>query len=41
MLLTELIPVAYLFETRLESSPDFSVQEEENIRKSCDLLDEW
>ncbi|EWY89825.1 hypothetical protein FOYG_07479 [Fusarium oxysporum NRRL 32931] len=24
MLLTELIPVAYLFETRLESSPDFS-----------------
>ncbi|KAK2689192.1 hypothetical protein QWA68_011494 [Fusarium oxysporum] len=41
MLLTELIPVAYPFETRLESSPDFSVQEEENIRKSCDLLDEW
>uniref|UniRef100_A0A0D2XLB9 Xylanolytic transcriptional activator regulatory domain-containing protein n=1 Tax=Fusarium oxysporum (strain Fo5176) TaxID=660025 RepID=A0A0D2XLB9_FUSOF len=41
MLLTELIPVAYPFETRLESSPDFSVQEEENIRKSCDLLGEW
>ncbi|ENH68122.1 Cutinase transcription factor 1 beta, partial [Fusarium oxysporum f. sp. cubense race 1] len=41
MLLTELIPVAYPFETRLESSPDFSVKEEENIRKSCDLLDEW
>ncbi|KAF4952481.1 hypothetical protein FGADI_6715 [Fusarium gaditjirri] len=41
MLLTELIPVAYPFETRLESSPDFSVQEEGNIRKTCDLLDEW
>ncbi|KAF5627091.1 cutinase transcription factor 1 beta [Fusarium sp. NRRL 52700] len=41
MLLTEVIPVAYPFETRLESSPDFSVQEEENIRKSCDLLEDW
>ncbi|KAL9567540.1 hypothetical protein ACKAV7_008304 [Fusarium commune] len=41
MLLTELIPVAYPFETRLESSPDFSAQEEGNIRKSCDLLEEW
>ncbi|KAG5764323.1 hypothetical protein H9Q72_007613 [Fusarium xylarioides] len=41
MLLTEIISVAYPFETRLESSPDFSAQEEENIRKSCDLLDEW
>jgi hypothetical protein len=41
MLLTELIPVAYPFETRLESSSDFSAQEEENIRKSCDLLEEW
>ncbi|KAF5584565.1 cutinase transcription factor 1 beta [Fusarium pseudoanthophilum] len=41
MLLTEIIPVAYPFETRLESSPDFSAQEEENIRMSCDLLEEW
>ncbi|KAG5771574.1 hypothetical protein H9Q73_012812 [Fusarium xylarioides] len=41
MLLTEIISVAYPFETRLESSPDFSAQEEENIRKSCDLLEEW
>ncbi|KAF5674615.1 cutinase transcription factor 1 beta [Fusarium circinatum] len=41
MILTEVIPVAYPFETRLESSPDFSVQEEENISKSCDLLEEW
>ncbi|KAI7772020.1 hypothetical protein LZL87_011713 [Fusarium oxysporum] len=41
ILLTELIPVAYPFETRLESSPDFSAQEEGNIRKSCDLLEEW
>ncbi|KAF4420586.1 cutinase transcription factor 1 beta [Fusarium acutatum] len=41
MLLTEIIPVAYPFETRLESSPDFSVQEEENIGKSCDFLEEW
>ncbi|KAG4287241.1 hypothetical protein FPRO06_04893 [Fusarium proliferatum] len=41
MLLTEIIPVAYPFETQLESSPDSSAQEEENIRKSCDLLEEW
>ncbi|KAF5564880.1 cutinase transcription factor 1 beta [Fusarium napiforme] len=41
MLLTEIIPVAYPFETRLESSPDFSAQEEENIGKSCDLLEKW
>ncbi|KAF5668793.1 cutinase transcription factor 1 beta [Fusarium denticulatum] len=41
MLLMEIIPVAYLFETRLESSPDFSAQEEGNIRRSCDLLEEW
>ncbi|KAF5250697.1 hypothetical protein FANTH_4140 [Fusarium anthophilum] len=41
MILTEVIPVAYPFETRLESSPDFSVQEEEDISKSCDLLEEW
>ncbi|KAG9503466.1 hypothetical protein J7337_006311 [Fusarium musae] len=41
MLLTEIIPVAYPFETQLESSPDFSVQEEEKVRKSCDLLEEW
>ncbi|KAF5567560.1 cutinase transcription factor 1 beta [Fusarium phyllophilum] len=41
MLLTDIIPVAYPFETRLWSSPDFSVQEEENITKSCDLLEEW
>ncbi|KAF5712449.1 cutinase transcription factor 1 beta [Fusarium globosum] len=41
MLLTEIIPVAYPFETHLESSPDSSAQEEENIRKSCDLLEEW
>ncbi|EWG41247.1 hypothetical protein FVEG_03391 [Fusarium verticillioides 7600] len=41
MLLTEIIPIAYPFETQLESSPDFSVQEEEKVRKSCDLLEEW
>ncbi|CVK91845.1 related to cutinase transcription factor 1 beta [Fusarium mangiferae] len=41
MLLTDIIPVAYPFETRLESSPDFSAQEEESIRNSCDRLDEW
>ncbi|KLO89297.1 cutinase transcription factor 1 beta [Fusarium fujikuroi] len=41
MLLTEIIPVVYPFETQLESSPDSSAQEEENIRKSCDLLEEW
>jgi hypothetical protein len=41
MLLTEIILVAYPFETRLESSPDFSAREEEKIRKSCDLLEEW
>ncbi|KAI1009713.1 hypothetical protein LB504_002985, partial [Fusarium proliferatum] len=41
MLLTEIILVAYPFETRLESSPDFSAQEEENIRNSCDRLGEW
>lgn len=41
MLLTEIIPVAYPFETRLESSPDSLAQEEENIRNSCDRLEEW
>ncbi|KAF5644857.1 cutinase transcription factor 1 beta [Fusarium sp. NRRL 25303] len=41
MLLTEIIPVAYPFETRLGSIPDFSAQEEEIIRNSCDRLEEW
>ncbi|KAF5594869.1 cutinase transcription factor 1 beta [Fusarium subglutinans] len=41
MILTEVIPVAYPFETRLESNPDFSVREDRNISKSCDLLEEW
>ncbi|KAI1037512.1 hypothetical protein LB503_013068, partial [Fusarium chuoi] len=41
MLLMDIIPVAYPFETWLESSPDSLAQEEENIRNSYDRLEEW